>query len=207
MTADQELEPATTPRKAITIASSAELSYVTSLANDFRNQIGFLPRAALAWYIEQHLCLLAYENGAAAGYVLGRPRFRWQPLMRPITHAAVQMDAQRRSHGLALVARVCDVAARSGQIAVQAMCRSDLDANSFWPAAGFVKIGSYDPISRDRQPVICWRRFLTNHRAPWLREMPPIRGWNNRSAAGQLRLFAETFGLPDAQSKTQNRRP
>lgn len=184
----------TSPRKAITLASSAELTYILDLQRKFSNQIGFLPRPAIEHYITHKRVALAYENGAPAGYVLGRPAFRWQPLMRPITQAAVQMDAQRRAHGLALVKRVCELARSAGQTAVQAMCRQDLDANDFWAAAGFVRIGAYDPISADRQKIICWRRALIAHPPDWFHAMPPVAGWKGRSMAKQLQLFNQTFG-------------
>ena len=90
---------------------------------------------------------IAEENDDAAGYILSRPKLRWQPAMRSITQAAVAMDAQRRHHGLALLARIEQESRSAGLLAIQACCAVGLDSNDFWRAAGFL------PIVHMRQPT------------------------------------------------------
>lgn len=171
------------PHDPIAIATQADLAFVLDLQRKHSNALGFLPRAAIDWYLLNDRVRLATENGEPAGYVLGRPAYRWAPLMRPITQAAVAMDAQRRHIGLSLVARVCEEAAAAGQIGVQSMCAEGLDANHFWLAAGFKLIGRLTPANTRGREMLCWRKFFVNRLPLWAAHMPPLAGWKAASAA------------------------
>lgn len=164
----------------IVLATPADLSFVTGLQKKYSGALGFLPHAALEWYINAGRVTLARENTEHAGYLLGRAAFRWQPLMRPITQAAVCMDAQRRQLGLRLVARVVEQATAAHQVAVQAMCAADLDSVAFWRAAGFHEIGRYSPVNARNRQMICFRRSLVPAVPQWFNAMPPIAGWKGR---------------------------
>lgn len=164
-------------------ATAADLLYVQHLQKMHSNAVGFLPTAALQWYIrEQHLRLIT-ENDEPAGYIVARPKFRWNSLMAPLTQTAIDFSAQRRHLGLALVLQHARAARDRGQVAVQAMCRADLDANHFWHAAGFVEIGRYAPDNTRKQPIICWRKQLSARTPAWFNIMPPVAGWKARSLA------------------------
>lgn len=162
------------------VASLADMTFITALAKRFTNEIGFLPREAVAWYLENSRVVFALENQDPCGFVLGRTHLRWNRLLRPITQAAVHFDAQRRNHGLALVKHVAAMASDAGQSAVQAMCRDGLDANEFWRLAGFVHIGSYSPGNKRRRLMHCWRKLLTAQEPAWFRIMPPVAGWKGK---------------------------
>lgn len=161
-------------------ATPADLAFVVALQKKHSGALGFLPTAALEWYIEHKRVTLTTENTDAAGYLLGRTHFRWQPLMRPITQAAVLMDVQRRHHGLRLVDQVVEQASLAGQYAVQAMCAADLDSVEFWKAAGFREIGRYSPDNKRNRAMICFRRPLTPASPAWFNVMPPLAGWKGK---------------------------
>lgn len=166
-----------TTARTIRPATVADLRFVDSLQKVHTNKLGFLPRMALEWYLAAGCVTVGQENDDDAGYLLGRAAFRWQPLLRPITQAAVCMDATRRHVGLTMVQRVVDDARAAGQLGVQAMCREDLESVHFWRAAGFREIGRYAPQNARRKKMICFRKILTEKIPLWLACMPPVAGW------------------------------
>lgn len=160
----------------------SHLKMVIDLQKKFSNQLGFLPKVAIEQYLEKGLTGIAIENGEPCGYVLGRPSFRYQRQLRPITQAAVYMDAQRRHHGLALVDAVCRRALADGQLAVQASCAADIEAVEFWMTAGFLPIHDRElPNARGRQ-IIVFRRLITPTLPDWFFTPPPYAGHKARSA-------------------------
>lgn len=169
----------------------SDLPYVKSLAAKFSNQLGFLPQCALEEYLNHKWVLLTTQNATTAGYILGRPRFRWQPLMAPITQAAVAMDAQRRRHGIALVDAWANRARAAGKLAVQAICANDVEAMEFWPAAGFESVCELSPRNARGRQLTCWRRSLSDSRPDWFFQVPPVAGSRaKRTEHAQLFLFS-----------------
>ena len=124
---------------AIRQAAPADLAYVVALQKRNHEALGFIPRAALAEKIDRGQILLARENGDPAGFLhhgsLAVPEVR-------IFQAAVQYDARRRHHGLALVADFVARAREAGARAASLRCLDVLDANDFWTAAGFERLGT-----------------------------------------------------------------
>jgi hypothetical protein len=116
------------------------------------------------------------ENGEPAGYILGRQKYRTRPELRPITQAAVAMDAQRRHLGMALVERVIKHAVDARQLAVQAVCAEDLESNDFWRALNFELIGHHAPTNTRGRRLLVWRRLTTHARPEWFLEMPTNPG-------------------------------
>ena len=167
----------------IRCATPGDLPYVTHLQKIHSNAVGFLPTKALEWYIDAGHLRVITENDDPAGYIVARPKFRWNNAMAPLTQTAIDFSAQRRHLGLALVLQHARIARERGQVAVQAMCRADLDANLFWSAAGFVEIGRYQPDNKRNQPIICWRKQLSARTPAWFNMMPPLAGWKARALA------------------------
>lgn len=176
----------TKTNQKIRLASLADLSYVTSLQRKFSNQLGFLPTRALEEYLEARQVTLTTENNDPAGYLIARTSLKSRPELASITHACVQMDAQRRSHGLAAVSHFIAIAKLQGAIGVQACCRLDLDANEFWKAAGFKAICFLTPDNARRQPLICWRLPLVKKLPLWF-AAPPTRAGSTAAPPRMVR--------------------
>lgn len=165
----------------VIVATSRHQGMVMDLQRKFTNQLGFIPSAATLWYIESGNCGIALENGEPCGMLLGRPAFRYQPLLRPITQAAVYMDAQRRHHGLALLAALEGRALKAGQLALQCCCAEELAANEFWSIAGFVPIDLLLPDNARGRGIVVWRKQLTPTLPDWFYTPPPRTGHKARS--------------------------
>lgn len=164
----------------IRTATAADLRFVDSLQKKFANCVGFLPQVAIENLVEAGHVRLAIENDDGAGYILSRPRLRWQPGMRSITQACVAMDAQRRSHGLALLATIAAEARADGLQAIQACCAVGLESNEFWRAAGFLPIVHMRPDNVRGREIICWRKPLTNVLPAWFAMPPQLAGHRAR---------------------------
>lgn len=156
----------------IRIASISDLKFVDHVQKRFANCLGFLPRVALENLVKDGHVRLAEENDDPAGYILSRPRLRWQPKMRSITQAAVAMDAQRRHHGLALLQQIEAESRAAGLLAIQACCAVGLDSNDFWRAAGFLPVVHMRPANVRGREIICWRKSLVDLPPIWF-AMPP----------------------------------
>lgn len=161
----------------IKTATERDLKTILAIQKQHPNALGFIPAAGIEEYARRGLITLALENGDKAGYLLQNSHLRWNIAMRPIIQAAIFFDAQRRHHGLALVAAAAADARAAGQIAIQAMCREGLEANVFWKIAGFEEIGRYQPQNARQKQMICWRLQLTRFRPAWFDIMPTHAGW------------------------------
>jgi len=91
------------------------------------------------------------------------------------------MDAQRRKHGLNLLAELERTARADGIAMLQCWCRQSLDANEFWKAAGFVKVALRDVGAKRQSPCILWRRPLLILPTSTIVELPT----NTRNQAGR----------------------
>lgn len=171
----------------IRLASLADLKYVEGLQKKFSNQVGFLPRCALEAYLNARQVTVTEENSDPAGYLIARTSLKHRPELATITQACVQMDAQRRHHGLAVVSHFIAAAKADGAIGVQACCRLDLDSNEFWKAAGFKAVCFLTPKNARRQPLICWRLPLIKKLPLWF-AAPPLRAG---STATPPRMFRD----------------
>lgn len=160
----------------IRIARSKDIHYIESLQKRYRGCLGFLTPAAQKMYIERGQVSVAFEAGQEAGYLLGAERLRWQPLIRPIYQAAVSFDATRRHIGTGLLDIVISKAIHAGQIAIQANCAAELEANEFWKANGFKPICYLIPNTKTGREIICWRRPLTTRLPMWFAAPPERAG-------------------------------
>jgi N-acetylglutamate synthase-like GNAT family acetyltransferase len=168
--------------RELRVATLADHPYVRQLQKRHAGELGFIPDQGTLIYIERGRVLLALENGEPAGMILGHEHLQWCIAMRPIFQAAIQYDARRRHHGLALVARAEADAREAGQLATQACCREGLEANAFWKIAGYEEICRLDPQSARNRSVIVWRKQLNaRHRPKWFNVVPPRAGYRARN--------------------------
>ncbi len=162
-------------------ASDADLAYVVSLQKKNHEALGFIPRVALAEKIELGRIWLARENGEPAGFLhhgtLARPEVR-------IFQAAIQYDARRRHHGLALVSNLLHRAQTAGARGVSLRCLDFLDANDFWTAAGFNLIGT-EPGARGTLNV--WGHLIGTEQDKGIRGRGDT---GTKTGAGMLSLSA-----------------
>lgn len=171
------------------VAELAQKTLIIDLMRRFSSQLGFVPGAAIDWYIESGNTCIATENAEAVGYVLGRPSLRYDRRIKPITQTAVRMDAQRREAGLRLVARVIADAADRGQECVQAWCADDIDARMFWKAAGFVAVCRRDPGNTRGRTLTLWRRpTRVVEWQPWMTTPPPRAGYRAANVGRTVQL-------------------
>lgn len=150
---------------SIIIPNATHQKFCEHVARKFDNEIGFYSRDTIARFIaagEHGTARLALENGEPCGMLLVRPALGAMPLIRSITATAVCMDAQRREHGLALVASVVRDAIDCGQLMVQCWCRQDLEANSFWQAAGFTRCAQRTGETARKHSHTLWRLWLSD---------------------------------------------
>lgn len=176
----QTISDSAAVKNPIRRARPQDLKFLSHLQKKFSNQLGFLPTQALQWYVEEGRVGVVTENGEPAGYVLGRPSFRYQRLLRPITQTAVAMDAQRRHLGMSLIDRVCNLARDEHQLAVQAVCAADLEANDFWLAMQFEAIHVFPANNTRGRELIVWRKLVTKTRPDWFELAPPDPGTRAR---------------------------
>ena len=155
---------------AVRIAQPSDLRFVRSLARTFTNQIGFIPDAATERELHRRNILLGELNNAEAGFLLTLPTLASQPTTAAIIQTAVHLDAQRNAVGLALVAEAAATAKANGALILQAWCRSDLEANDFWRAAGFAAIAARPGGNAHAQNHTLWRLAL--HENADLRALP-----------------------------------
>jgi hypothetical protein len=189
--------PTPAPDKLI-VAKLTHKALIMDLMRKFSNQLGFLPGPAVDWYLANGHVGIAQENGDPAGYILGRPAFRYNKLMRPITQAAVYMDAQRMHHGIALVDATCRRALAAGQHAVQASCAIDIEAINFWFAAGFVPIHIHTPDTARGREIVVFRRCLTPIMPEWFYTPPPQSGHKARKTPWTGRTKCNAANHPNA---------
>jgi N-acetylglutamate synthase-like GNAT family acetyltransferase len=154
-------------------ARMKDFSYVEALARKFEFAVGFLPREAIRERLARDEVLLARENDEPAGYLLGARCLGNAKHVRPIFQACVQMDAQRRHHGLALLDQLTKEARLAGQAMIQCFCRQNLEANEFWRAAGFVPVALRDVGAVRGHPCILWRKPLVIMTPETLSFVPP----------------------------------
>ncbi len=174
-------------RPAVRAARTADLSFITALQARFSNQLGFLPRTALAEYVDAGRVTLVFDNDTAAGYLLGRRLLRSVPAVAPLIQTAICYDAQRRTLGLQLVEHAAATAQADGRSVLQAWCRADIPANAFWQAAGFIPIARRVTANARRQPLILWRRLLSMDGESSFLRVPSRAGCHGESVTnGQL---------------------
>jgi hypothetical protein len=133
------------------------MQYVDALQKKFNAMIAFIPKAGIEKGIANRQILIAIVNGWPAGYL-------FHGAFRPdmvITQCAIEFDLQRQTYGLSLVQALMQEAAARGVRSMKARCGSDLDANRFWSAAGFVCIAHLHGASTRGRVLNVWEARIT----------------------------------------------
>ena len=118
-------------------AKIRDLKFIEHLSNRFNHAVGFIPRIALVNRIEGRAgggVLLARVNKQEGGFLHYGSMIHNECR---IFQAAIDYDLQRQHHGLTLVNDFIERADDAGVRLITLRCRTDLNANRFWQAAGF----------------------------------------------------------------------
>ena len=191
----------------IRLALINDLPFLRHLQRCWPNALGYLPDSALSMLIESRSVLLAKQRGQECGMLITRPRLATSPTVRPILQAAVDMQAQRRHHGLALLAKL-EADSLPDRISVlQCWCRSELEANSFWAAAGFLAIAQRPGGKRLGGSLTLWAKTIApiDAAALLLKRHDRPRGPGGTVSSTRLRLWPTDAFFDDPY--TARRRP
>lgn len=180
------------PEPVIRIATAADLPFVLQLQKKFSDQLGFLPSAALAQYIDWQRVHLVLENDVPAGYVLTRKNLRSARWCRPIIQTAVALDAQRRHNGIALVNHVSADSFRELQLGLQIWIAEDIEAVDFFRIAGFRRIVSRDSKNARGRRLVLMRKPLQPFLPGDFFTPPPVAGCRPTRTIGQHHDFPNT---------------
>lgn len=151
----------TGPQHRLRKAARADRSYMKDLCRRHYEAIGFLTAQAITEAIDQGRVIIGTENGEPAGYLLFKHRMPDNPGITAIFQAVIQMDARRHSLGRKLVAAVSSTAQLSGNDLVQLWCAEGLEANEFWPAAGFTAQALRPGGTKRNRIHVLWRKTLS----------------------------------------------
>lgn len=151
----QTTSPASTlpAHRSVTLATPADLPFVVHLQKLWSNNLGFLPRVALAEYINSKQLLLVRENGQAAGYL------NWtctKAGMVRIPQVALEPELLRTTVGSKIMAHLKRAAVRGDCSVIRLTSRSDLPANLFWPTLGFNVTAVYANPTKRNLPLFEW---------------------------------------------------
>ncbi|HEY1187988.1 MAG TPA: GNAT family N-acetyltransferase [Gemmata sp.] len=142
---------------AVRPAGRADLPFIDHLQRRYREQLGFLPRAALDEAVCAGRVWLALENGCPAGYLYARDRYHGRAEVGVIYQAALSYDARRRHVGTALVEGWV-AAHAAGVRQVVLWCARDIEANLFWESLGFAALGYRVGGSKRGRVHVLWVR-------------------------------------------------
>ena len=123
------------------------VDYVVAQQTRHREQLGFLPRIAIAEYADRRQILPAVQNDELAAYALfydGRNghRPRRNPFTLHVHQICTQYDARRLYHATALINRLIDRANINNFREITAWVANDIPANDFWEAIGFKHVAT-----------------------------------------------------------------
>ena len=115
-------------------AAPSDLPYIDDLQRKNAECLAFYPKAAFEREIDAKRIILAKVNNAPAGYLyhgaLG--------VTCKIHQACIQYDLRGMLYGAELVRRLLEQCEAAKVSRVVLACASDIDANKFWRAMGFV---------------------------------------------------------------------
>lgn len=137
----------------ITPANNADLKYVDSLQKKNAEELSFYPSVVFEREIKNKRILLAKVNNEPAGYIY---HGALMPSVK-IHQACIQYDLRGQLYGAELVRQLCALAKNANCLSVTLRCGSDIEANGFWKAMGFVCEDIKKGGARRMRDINCWR--------------------------------------------------
>ena len=115
-------------------ANVNDLTYIDHLQKRNAEELAFFPKVVFEREIENRRIVLAEYNAEPCGYLyhgsLGN--------ICRIHQACIQYDLRGQLYGAALVRDLIAICEASQTSTIKLRCGSDIDANQFWQAMGFV---------------------------------------------------------------------
>ena len=126
-----------TSMKAITIQLACEddLKFIDHLQKRNAEELAFFPKSAFEREIENQRIVLARVNDTPAGYLY---HGQFNSTMR-IHQACIEYDLRKQAYGAALIRNLiasCELTLQVYNVCLR--CGSDIEANDFWRAMGFM---------------------------------------------------------------------
>jgi len=157
----------------IFVASFEDLTALVIMQLDESNRVGFLTFQALRDYVEDGAVWIAWGTLAGqqrpVGYLISPipKRHLAAESLQPIIQCVVAAPHRRQGIASALLECVEYDARVRGSVGLQARCRADLQANSFWAAQGFIKIDQEHTRTARGHAINVWRKPLQKRIPHW----------------------------------------
>lgn len=130
----------------------SDIAFVDKMQKENSNAVGFIQRTIWDKYVfggERNFFVLVCEkNGDMVGYTLVTSGKSFYDYVK-IQQIAVREDARRLEYGSALVEVIRIFCKQYGRLGARLKCRIDLEANLFWSALGFTKVGVWQKGKRN----------------------------------------------------------
>lgn len=131
-------------------------AYMNDIAKREADALGFIPNTVYPEAILRNQVKFSEENGQLCGYMLhGPPRHEIR-----IYQTAIEFDLRRLDHGTHAVTKLIAEALEEDQEKIILHCATDLSANAFWRAAGFLLRGTRYPDHATRRELNRWEYIL-----------------------------------------------
>ena len=137
-------------------ASRADLLFIDHLQRKNAEDLAFYPKTAFEREIDNGRIILAWVNGEAAGY-LYHGAFKETLL---IHQACIEYDLRGQLYGAALVNFLTTLAEGMDVCTISLRCGSDILANGFWRAMGFVCVSVTKGGVRRMRDINTWHKNL-----------------------------------------------
>lgn len=129
-----------------------DIAFVDKMQRDNSHAVGFIQRTIWDKYVfggERNFFVLVCEkNSDMVGYTLVTSGKFFYDYVK-IQQIAVREDARRLEYGSALLAVIKMFCKQYGRVGARLRCRVDLEANLFWSALGFTKVGVWQKGKRN----------------------------------------------------------
>jgi len=118
-------------------AKSRDIDQIKQIADNYRYELGFIPKSVLERDIQRGEIIVA-ENSRIIGFVHYHHRKDDQTTLYHIT---VCKEYQGKKIGSILVNALINEARKYGKSRIRLKCPIDLEANKFYKKIGFQKVG------------------------------------------------------------------
>jgi GNAT superfamily N-acetyltransferase len=119
-------------------ATPGDLFAIKEIADQHKQELGFVLRPALSRSIERGELIVAQDNARLVGFVEYHHR---QDEQTTLYHIAVVPHYRRRGLGTALIKALRDEARDLGKACIRLKCPAGLPAGSFYEHLGFHSVG------------------------------------------------------------------